>query len=182
MKTLNELRKEVGQWSRDNFGSQESKARPGLHLESLAPLMGIVEELGELEEAWQNYVEFDDAKDAIGDILIYLCDYMYREIDCYFPPLRYIDNSDVNYSSLSQIHICLGKLFHCTLKYHQGIRGIDNFDSYAIERDRCILELLRYLHKFTVDQFAGETLTKIINDTWENVVSKRDWKKDSVNG
>lgn len=80
---------DVGTWSREMFGDQVSKAT-GAALGSLAPLLGIGEELGELQhvvlkrhqgirgyELDERY--WEDRDDAIADILIYLCDFACRE-------------------------------------------------------------------------------------------------------
>lgn len=76
---LNEIREEVGQWSKENFGEQPS----------VNPLRGINEEMGELVHSTlkrdqgiregEEGVGDEAEKDAIGDMFIYLCDYSYRE-------------------------------------------------------------------------------------------------------
>lgn len=86
---MRDIQKQVGEWSRQNFGDQISKQTLA-ELGSIAPLLGIVEEVGELTHAvlkrHQGIRGFDDDKvyeeardDAIGDILIYLCDFCSRE-------------------------------------------------------------------------------------------------------
>jgi len=74
---LRDLQKEVGEWSRQNFPNNKS----------YHPLLGVVEEVGELSHAHLKSeqgirgtkVEHITAKiDAIGDIIIYLCDYCER--------------------------------------------------------------------------------------------------------
>lgn len=75
--TLRELQDAVSVWQLKNFGEH-----PGWH-----PLLGIVEEVGELSHAHLKKVqnirlnEDHDAnkRDAIGDILIYLADYCNQE-------------------------------------------------------------------------------------------------------
>jgi len=73
---LKELQKEVGQWSLHNFGTQAS----------YRPLLGAVEELGELAHAHLKQEQgirpsdhFADKCDAIGDIIIYILDYCSKE-------------------------------------------------------------------------------------------------------
>lgn len=88
-KDLKEMQGLVGSWSKQNFGDQVSKAN-GMTLGSLAPLLGVVEEVGELCHATLKHHQgirgFDDpAKyeeaviDAAADIMVYLCDYAERE-------------------------------------------------------------------------------------------------------
>jgi NTP pyrophosphatase (non-canonical NTP hydrolase) len=88
-KSLQEIQVEIGIWSRVNFGDQTSKVT-GQSLGPLAPLLGVVEELGELCHAvlkhHQGIRKFSDdmvysreRDDAIADVLIYLCDFACRE-------------------------------------------------------------------------------------------------------
>lgn len=76
------LQVEVGEWSQRNFGDQPS----------YRPLLGVVEEVGELSHAHLKHEQgirgMDDqlakaAKvDAVADIIVYLADYCHRsEID-----------------------------------------------------------------------------------------------------
>jgi NTP pyrophosphatase (non-canonical NTP hydrolase) len=73
LKTLQEC---IHQWSLRNFGEQ-----PPAH-----QLLGAMEELGELAHAHlkeQQGIRMDEdhvanAKDAVGDLFIYLCDYCAR--------------------------------------------------------------------------------------------------------
>jgi hypothetical protein len=75
MITLDELQAELGPWTVHNFGEG-----PSWH-----PLLGAVEELGELSRAHLKMdqgirnMTLDDVGDAIGDILIYLADYCNRQ-------------------------------------------------------------------------------------------------------
>lgn len=73
---LQAFQEEVGDWSRRNFDNQAS----------YHPLLGVAEEVGELCHAHlkqeQGIRTSEDhvtgAKDAIGDILIYMADYCCR--------------------------------------------------------------------------------------------------------
>ncbi len=75
--SLRQLQSEVGEWSYDNFGLQQS----------YRPLLGIGEELGELnhahlkrEQGIRGKQDYREAQmDAIGDLVIYLCDYCAKE-------------------------------------------------------------------------------------------------------
>lgn len=75
---LHSLQREVGEWSRKNFGNQPSTN----------PLLGVAEEVGELCHAHLKNLQgirMSPAEarlkkmDAIGDILVYLADYCERE-------------------------------------------------------------------------------------------------------
>jgi NTP pyrophosphatase (non-canonical NTP hydrolase) len=82
-----QLQNEVGQWANKNFGDRlrkigelgDSEPRPAWH-----PLLGVSEETGELSHAYlkmkqkirgNNEKHIEEAKDAVGDILIYLADF-----------------------------------------------------------------------------------------------------------
>lgn len=80
MKSITEIQKAVGEWADKNFPSEESRGR-------LRCALGVAEESGELAHA---VLKRDqgirgtakkhdaDAKDAIGDIVIYLMDFCHR--------------------------------------------------------------------------------------------------------
>lgn len=178
MLILSELQSAIGNWSHYNFGEQRSKStrchyctRP-LTLGPLAPLMGIVEETCELFTA-----DSDIARnDAVGDILIYLCDYAEREglqlqdaVAAYAFPFVEFRNCRTT------IIRAVGELIHCTLKRHQGIRGFDDDVQYTNARDRAVALLFAAVDHYTRMTFTDETPLDILNATWEHV-SKRDWK------
>lgn len=70
---LTKLQHEVGEWARKNFGERPSDD----------PLLGVGEEFGELCHAHLKQKQkirtgedhFVKIKDAVGDIVIFLCDY-----------------------------------------------------------------------------------------------------------
>jgi NTP pyrophosphatase (non-canonical NTP hydrolase) len=71
------MQDEVGKWAERNFGGG-----PSTH-----PLLGIVEEVGELSHAHLKEEQGirgtkeeheEEARDALGDIMIYMLDYAYR--------------------------------------------------------------------------------------------------------
>lgn len=76
MKELREIQQEQAEWAEKNFGSQKAHEA----------LLGVVEEVGELAHAqlkfeqgirgFQDTKKFDEtAKDAVGDIMVYLMNY-----------------------------------------------------------------------------------------------------------
>lgn len=89
MKQLQQLQREIGKWSQDQFGDNISKAT-GYPLGSQNALTGIVEEVGELNHVtichhqgrrgYDNSIKYKaDRDDALADILIFMCDYAERE-------------------------------------------------------------------------------------------------------
>jgi len=197
MKQYDALQREVGPWSVANFGDQESpffllKMEPFppdwkvnhpmpptmVCMGSLAPLMGIVEELGELAETKVTA----DLEDALGDVFVYLCDYCHRE-GFTLPIGRHLkfQLEPPNLDAFAGMIAYIGKLYHGCLKRHQGIRGFDNDETWEAHRNYCVAMLLVYMQKFA-DETLNERLLVIANKTWTNVVQKRDWKKSPTDG
>lgn len=194
MKSYEQIHKEVGRWAKANFGDNESPYfvlkiepfpqgwRPGhpmpntlVAMESLCPLMGIAEEIGELACA----STLEEKEDAIGDIFIYVCDYAYRvgfplPIGASAPRIVDVDG-DLFLGLVSWS----GKLFHGTLKRHEGIRGFDDKYKYLDHCENCTTMLLGYLEAYA--DLAGIDLLTIANKVWADV-SQRDWKNSPQDG
>ena len=180
------LQELVGQWSQDNFGNQVSKSS-GVELGSIAPLLGMVEETcDELVTAYNNRDE-QGALDALGDIMIFMCDFACRET---IPVTLYKleDTIDVLCEEMMFAHL-LGKLCHVVLKRHQGIRGYDDDNKYVAERNK-ILASLCYQIKSCLLAIEGEIFEKyhhpeahwiLACEVFSNIVSKRNWKKPTDN-
>lgn len=87
--SLRYMQSEVRAWAQRNFGNNQSKVT-GVELFSLAPMLGMVEELGELAHAvlkhhqgirgFDNDGTYRDAvEDAVADLIIYAMDFSGRE-------------------------------------------------------------------------------------------------------
>jgi len=72
----------------------------------------------------------------------------------------------------------VGELAHAIVKLHQGIRG-DAETLEAEERD-AIGDIVIFLMNYC--NFRGYDFEKIVALTWENVVSKRDWRQNKLTG
>ena len=74
---LDDLQLQVGMWARRNFGDNKG-------LEHIAPLLGMMEELGELiHEVLKSHqgireTNKSNEEDAVGDIMVYLLDFCSR--------------------------------------------------------------------------------------------------------
>lgn len=210
MKSFTSLQMAVGRWSKENFGDNESPyfvlkidsfpegwkvgdemPRTLVAMESLCPLLGIVEEIGELAMASSKA----EVEDAIGDIFIYVCDYTYRAgfempIGQSLNTMRSYRGTDPDtgrrlYRPLSDVMNIdgdaligligwAGQLCHATLKRHEGIRGFEDHNKY---QDHCILStamLLGFLERYATEH--GLDLTQTVFKVWDRV-SQRDWKK-----
>lgn len=180
---FNRLVGSVGAWSQKNFGPLGSR-NPG-HVQPpwLAPFWGIVEEVAELADATKR----DDSEDAIGDIVIYLCDYEYRFrkefTNCNSDPVATGTPSRLRGKlwTIDHIMAALGKLYRAHLKRFQGIRGMDNETAFFQARRLACQQLLRELdleaHKRT-----GNGALDIAEIVFSGVVEKRDWRKNPETG
>lgn len=169
--TLDELQTAIGEWSLSNFGGQESKAYPDLVLGSLAPLLGIFEEYGE----WKEAETMEDWVDALGDVLVYLCDYATREgfrLAEVFPDQATLEEMEVGKGA--HLRIALGKLAHCTLKRHQGIRGFLDPVKYTQARNEAVGKILASVVNIAWDRKVDPIVA--LNAVWSKVVAKRNWK------
>ncbi len=188
MKSLDEICREVGQWSTYNFGFQETRHMVGdlngsvalpdgdvitVRLGSTAPLMGIAEELGELFEADEDMKFFD----AIGDICIYAMDYTCREGMEW--PQGGLHENEEEFDPLTGVVVMVGRLFHATLKRHQGIRGFERDGVYEEARGAAVRRLVYYLGT-TCENVLETTLETVANETWETVVKKRNWREPNA--
>lgn len=159
---LSQIQSEVAEWANRNFGEQRSKTN-GMVLNSLAPLLGIVEENGERYSALTD----EQREDAVADTLIYLCDYLAREgVD--------IDDLPAGRPYIS-ISVAIGQLAHCTLKRHQGIRGFDDPEKYATTRNQACADIIaRFGNKY------GEIkMLDILTSVW-STVKRRNWVTNPV--
>jgi hypothetical protein len=160
---FNDIQAEVAEWAKRNFGEQQSRYN-GIILNSMAPLLGMVEENGE------RYAATDELErnDAVCDTLIYLMDYLAREG-------VHIDDLPPGNPAVP-IACSIGRLCHCTLKRHQGIRGFDDPAKYAEVRDQACADLVsRFCWKFGAPEVREMLLT-----TWGRV-KQRDWIKNKAN-
>lgn len=203
MKTYIELQSEIGSWSLANFGNQETPylrtagrgtvvadtprdqgtAGEPLYtgflvcMDSLSPLMGIVEEFGEIADSLLANNK-DEIEDAIGDVAVYLCDYLCRECINWPPdnnPLELDENSALGLQS------AIGKLCHAHLKRFQRIRGMHDIKAFHNKRSEAVRLLVWNLENYAM-YVTGKSLLHILNRVWTGVVAKRNWKKDSTKG
>ena len=160
---------EIASWSKANFGEQEGD---GLHLGRVAPLLGIFEEI--YEYIFAQTVE--EALDALGDIAIFLVDYLSR---CGKAPEDIASLLlDVNAYNASWAE-CLYLARH-ELKRVQGIRGYKDKEQYDTMRDDSVRDLINVVN-IQLKRFNKSGIAEILLETWESV-KKRNWKKNPENG
>lgn len=182
----NDFQRAHWKWSKKNFGEDPANA--------WRPLVGIMEEIGELSETMSRnaggkiFVDlhgrktFSDAMDAVGDIMIYLSDFGSRNEIKISETLKYQrwiggksykivagGNGGIRYILEAGSSLC-----HAYLKNVQGIRCQDQ---EKVERaiQLLILETQRFCaaHSFDFD--------RCVLGAW-GIVSKRNWKKNQEDG
>lgn len=153
----------VHTWSFANFGKQRSKVDELLILNSLIPLLGMVEELSEFTSAKAKQDEID----AIADMCIYMADYYAREgMTCDVG----VGVEKVNVSLLSTI----GPLIRATVKRHQGIRGFDDINKYIEERDKAFIDIL-YTLDYVCRHLTKRPILDVAEEVFNKTVAKRNW-------
>ena len=169
--------REIAQWSQENFGEQKGD---GLHLGRIAPLLGIFEEIYE-------YLYADcqqESLDALGDILIFMVDYLSR---CGKSPeeiadmILHVDESKLARAQLKCMRLarCL-RLARHELKRVQGIRGYENDVFYASIRDEAIRELISIV-RVLLKLFSSYEPDDALLLVW-NRVKQRNWRANPENG
>lgn len=204
MQSFQQIQTQIGRWSFENFGFQETPylevrmagtIRPDVPrakgdystpnrvvpalvvaLHGLAPLLGIGEEVGELHAAGATYT---DRKDAVGDIAVYLCDYCNRE-GIVLPNRPELAEADKQ-APTDGIVANYGRLLHCHLKRYQRIRGMHNPITFDEARIAAVRGLVWHLEAYCKAIYDTNLLT-ILNEVWNGIVKKRDWKDDATAG
>jgi NTP pyrophosphatase (non-canonical NTP hydrolase) len=142
-------------WVKHNFGD-----RP-----SWMPLLGIIEELGELDKAIDDMSDHGIA-DAIADTMIYMADFATAmgwslQLDVFDRRCKVGRFSFIYWA---------GKLAHAHLKGAQNIRVTEAHKSNALEAVRAIVWML--------ERIAARYEYDVESVTWQvwQEVKKRDWK------
>jgi NTP pyrophosphatase (non-canonical NTP hydrolase) len=147
--TLEQLQEEVSEWSHRNFPNNKP----------YHPLLGLVEEHGELHDAG-NSIEVED---AIADAVIYLADYCARN------GIKLRDSGEEPKNGLRW-------LCHYHLKGEQGIRYKP--DEIPALKQRCSDQIVSNLKRQA--DYSGICFADAITRTW-NKVKQRDWQKNPIN-
>lgn len=151
------LSEEIHEWSVANFGNQSH----------LLPLLGIGEEIGEFRTAHGA----EEIQDALGDIGIYFADF------CANVGLWPTAQDTEQRPSLVAAN---GELCHCCLKAAQGIRGFDAYP-YYVERLQAAINWFYVSYCDRASYATGKEAVDIMEEVWEAIVKKRNWKKGEAN-
>lgn len=160
--TLGDLQREHAPWVAHNFGD-----RP-----AWMPLLGIVEEIGELEKAEESGL-VDDIDDAIADIVIFMSD---------FSTAMGFNLEEMHTTAVESelptpvsLSISAGYLAHSFLKLSQGIRGTKE-EHLESMKDSCVLILNALYFRVWQARLGRDNIPEIVKKVWSQV-SQRDFKK-----
>jgi len=175
LERLERLFDQVGQWSLENFGYQESRAVRGVCLGPVAPLLGMGEEIGE----WLVAESEDQVLDAVADIGIFIADFSRRD-GSRMPGWMFENSGRIpvvdEQGHMWSVLLCYLQLEHCVLKFHQGIRGLD--ETYHDRRDLLLASIWWHLDRY-VEESYGRRLIDLVEEVYNDIVSKRNWRKES---
>ena len=168
IKPLSLIQYEVKEWTLANFGKQPPAN----------PILGMIEECGELAHAHLKQIQgirksdyLADKKDAVGDIVIYLLN-LYNAKGCNISLVEEdytVRNPNVSsYEYLCRASLNIAKLARFV--------NVNNRLPVSSELTKNILSALR-----SYSLIEGFDLIQTVNEVW-SVVSKRNWKKYPVNG
>jgi len=173
---LKTLQTEVAEWADYNFPN------------SLAwrPLMGIVEEAGELMQAETTYYTEDPinrdnarlaSRDAIGDVFVYVAHYCHLQgwslHDVFVNQQGVVRGSGYS-GSHHALAIYGGQLAHHHLKADQGIRG--SKEKHETLGKKALKDILLNLSSIcSARDWDFEHI--VMEETWAKV-KRRDWKKN----
>ena len=154
------LQEDIAAWAYRLYGKNKSE-RHKLKLDSIAPLMGIISKLGELESS----NGFDKSIGAIEDIFLYLCDFASRE-DILISHIGTLKSRERRNAGL----IAVGKLAHSTLHYHRNLIGEDE---YRLSILKGINELIAYLNCYILSKGYATDLILIFRGAWKKIRDKK---------
>ena len=180
------LQERIWAWQHANFGADKV----------CHPLLGMCEEAGELVHAVLKMsqgirgseAEHTDAiKDALGDILIYLIDFFRRCHLGYVAPLCEFFLPPPAFQRYTMIDV-EAQAFHTYVAVaHLGTAADKVFyvdaalaKSYQAEVRECAALVLQDVGGMAA--MLGLPAYQCLLDTWEKVVSKRDWKVNPHSG
>lgn len=180
------LQERIWIWQDANFGSA--------HIAH--PLLGMCEEAGELVHAvlkMAQGIRGDDSvhvahmKDALGDILIYLIDFFRRcrlgfvtplvDFFLYPPALQPYSMQDLE-AHVFHVFMAVGNLGTAADRVFYTDRPL--LRSFHTEVKECAAIVLQDVTQ--VAGILGLPAAQCVRDTWDKVVSKRDWKVSPQTG
>lgn len=174
MSDLQTIQQEVGEWSAENFGTEQ----PATY-----PLAGAGEELGELVHSVlkrKQGIRLDEEDvgteaeiDAVGDIGVYLLDYLYRAdipigVD---EPIR-SETIDTNFDG-NDIDL-MGRLF----REYGDLWSMHAIDGSDHNKAVCVVTIFIALDLFCQRRDGIESFRECLEVAWYGEVQDREWDAD----
>ncbi len=175
---VSELIQDVGDWSKLNFAEKQ------------APLMGVVEEVGEachcILKNIQGIRGYDnehtfitELQDAMADAMIYLCNFAYNH-NAFFSfnrNVRDVPRPDDRGSNVILSHVlqAISSMLNHEYSYTTDNKEADS-SLYSVFCQRFCSAMELWAALYYIDL---EAVTFI---TWAEHVRKRDWKKNALKG
>jgi len=176
---INEVQDQHKEWAFQNFGANTAENQ-------IDPVLGVIEEIGEFSHSFlkrkqgiRGTPEEHQAnmRDALADVSIYLMHF------CTKAGVRFVDvllRAESNYVSEHSTETELIRLT-CGVKHLQVAYLMSIEDAVFVDAVRHqITDFMALVYR--VANKVGVDLTATIIETWESIVSKRDWKKNSATG
>jgi hypothetical protein len=164
--SFKQLQEEQKPWTKHNFGD-----RP-----SWMPLMGVIEEIGEMMEAL--IAEDEEAfQDGIADCIVFMSDFcIAMEFDFEEITNQHVEREFWGHGDRA-LAIFGARLSHSYLKKAQGIRGTPELH----DRDmmQACTQIFKWLDKAC--SARGIDIEYLVGNVWEQV-RKRDFKRFPKNG
>lgn len=161
---FSQLQEEMLTWQQHNFPNRTA----------WEPLVGMVEEVGELVESESTDRGIVEILDAVGDVGIYMADYCNAKgynMDTLWETAKE-PTYGITVNPLASASIHMGRVCHAHLKEHQNIRVHENHPAANREAlSRLMIDLDRVCVTYLT------TFELVVEITWAKV-SKRDWRKD----
>ncbi len=171
------LQEEIYKWKIRNFGGKKKNGHENL--------LGVIEEVGELahgilkkQQGIRMIGNFDLViKDAIGDIFIFLMNYL-SEMNIKFEMKKIFFDQSVcderDEINVFDIHRAVNEIviLHRTIETY----NCTNLSASILKNSQILVERLMFLCVCNNWNFE-----KIIFETWEQV-KQRDWTKNKING
>lgn len=185
---LEEWKNRIGEWAGRNFPLPSIEDEAGDSRRRMRQALGIVEEYGELMDAYTGGAEDSrkETMDAVADMMIYSLDLCHT---CKFPAHEVVsadtipsvfeatcvDNWDDGHCPAADhlmegLAVYIGRLAHAALKWEQKIRMSEDHERQI---RLCLCHIWRMLYQFC--RYNGEDLNALVVKVAEKV-TRRDWK------
>lgn len=182
---ISELQHQQYTWQTTNFGKQEE----------YRPLLGMIEELGELARGQLKYEQnirgtkeshFDAQRDAIADVIIYLFGFCSAYNVSLSAILGANTFQEFQRSLKTQRQLKLGEApqftdWECIVRASQALGKVCKYhNNYWPKAEKNLYTLVLSLARYC--NIREWNLQETVEETWNTVVKKRNWVADPTGG